>query len=32
MSSVRPDAVVLYRGELCEVGLTEAVFEPPFHP
>jgi peptide/nickel transport system ATP-binding protein len=23
---------VLYRGELCEVGLVEEVYSPPFHP
>jgi peptide/nickel transport system ATP-binding protein len=23
---------VLYRGELCEVGLVEQVYTPPFHP
>jgi peptide/nickel transport system ATP-binding protein len=24
--------VVLYRGQACEIGLTEEVFSPPFHP
>jgi peptide/nickel transport system ATP-binding protein len=24
--------IVLYRGELCEIGSTEEVFSPPFHP
>jgi peptide/nickel transport system ATP-binding protein len=30
--SIAHRVAVLYRGELCEVGLTREVFEPPFHP
>ena len=30
--SIARRVAVLYFGELCEVGLTAEVFEPPFHP
>jgi peptide/nickel transport system ATP-binding protein len=30
--SIAQHVAVLYHGELCEVGLTAEVFEPPFHP
>ena len=32
VSAISDQIAVLYQGRICEIGSSEAVFEPPFHP